>query len=105
VWGEVARTAVEAARSAPTLGIDNFSRITTLRTGGKGLTEEGQMVEEALSPGESRLLVRSPEEAVVSEQAESEVSRWLVALVALGAVGVLVGFWLLVAWGLYARST
>jgi hypothetical protein len=41
----------------------------------------------------------------VSEQAESEVSRWVVALVALGAVGVLVGFWLLVAWGLYARST
>ena len=63
------------------------------------------MVEEALSPGESRLLVQSRQEAVVSEQAESEVSRWLVALVALGAVGVLVGFWLLVAWGLYARST
>lgn len=36
------------------------------------------------------------------EQAEVEVSRRLVALVALGAVGVLVGFWVLVAWGLYA---
>ena len=37
----------------------------------------------------------------VSEQAELEVSRWLVALVALGAVAVLVGFWGLAAWGLY----
>jgi hypothetical protein len=63
------------------------------------------MVEEALSQGESRLLMRSREESVVSEQADSEVSRWLVALVALGAVGILVGFWLLVAWELYARST
>jgi hypothetical protein len=30
-----------------------------------------------------------------------EVSRWLVALVALGSVGVLVVFWGLAAWGLY----
>jgi hypothetical protein len=37
----------------------------------------------------------------VNEQAELEVSRWLVALVALGAVGVLGGFWALAAWGLY----
>jgi hypothetical protein len=38
----------------------------------------------------------------VSEQAELEVSRRLVALVALGAAGILAGFWGLVAWGLYA---
>ena len=38
----------------------------------------------------------------MSEQDELEVSSWLVALVALGSVGVLVGFWGLAAWGLYA---
>jgi hypothetical protein len=40
-------------------------------------------------------------EQAASEQAELEVSRWLVGLVALGSVGVLVVFWGLAAWGLY----
>ena len=35
------------------------------------------------------------------EQADLDVSRWLVALVAVGAVAVLIGFWALMAWGLY----
>ena len=35
------------------------------------------------------------------DQADLDVSRGLVALVAVGAVAVLVGFWALMAWGLY----
>ena len=35
------------------------------------------------------------------EQADLDVSRWLVALVAVGAVAVLVGSWALMTWGLY----
>jgi hypothetical protein len=35
------------------------------------------------------------------EQPDLDVSRWLVALVAVGAVAVLIGFWALMAWGLY----
>jgi hypothetical protein len=58
------------------------------------------MVEEAISGRE--LAGRAPaRQGAVSEQTELEVSRWLVALVALGAVGVLLGFWALAAWGLY----
>jgi hypothetical protein len=59
------------------------------------------MVEEAISG--RGLTGRAParQRAAVNEQAELEVSRWLVALVALGAVGVLGGFWALAAWGLY----
>jgi hypothetical protein len=60
---------------------------------------ERTIVEEAISgvvaragPGRGK---------AASEQAELEVSRWLVALVGLGSVGVLVAFWGLVAWGLY----
>ena len=37
-----------------------------------------------------------------SGQGELEGGRWLVASVAVGAVGVLVGFWGFVAWLLYA---
>lgn len=36
---------------------------------------------------------------------ESEVSRWVVASVAVAAAGVLVGFWGVVAWLLYALFT
>ena len=36
---------------------------------------------------------------------ESEVSRWVVASVAVGAVGVLACFWGFVAWLLYAQFT
>ena len=59
------------------------------------------MVEEAISGRE--LCVRSPARRgrAASEQAEMEVSHWLVALVALGSVGVLLVFWGLAAWGLY----
>ena len=59
------------------------------------------MVEGVISRRE--LVARAParREAAASEQAELEVSRWLVALVGLGAVGVLVVFWGLAAWGLY----
>jgi hypothetical protein len=59
------------------------------------------MVEEAISGGE--LAVRAPARGgrAASEQAELEVSHWLVASVALGSVGVLVGFWGLAAWGLH----
>ena len=48
------------------------------------------MVEEAISRRE-----------VLGDQAELEVSHRLMALVALGSVGVLVGIWGLAAWGLY----
>lgn len=57
------------------------------------------MVEEAISRRE--LTVRARRGHAASEQAELEVSRWLVALVGLGSVGVLVAFWGLGAWGLY----
>jgi hypothetical protein len=68
------------------------------------------MVEEAISGGgvgtraraERRQQAASEQaEQAASGQAELEVSRWLVALVGLGAVGVLVVFWGLAAWGLY----
>ena len=58
------------------------------------------VVEEAISGRELAGRARARQE--VSEQDELEVSRWLVALVALGSVGVLIGSWGLAAWGLYA---
>ena len=59
------------------------------------------MVEGVVSSRE--LVARAParREIAASDQAELEVSRWLVALVGLGSVGVLVVFWGLAAWGLY----
>ena len=59
------------------------------------------MVEEAVSGREAG---RTPtrRRPAAGEQAEFAAGRRLVALVALGAVGVLVGFWGLIAWGLYA---
>ena len=59
------------------------------------------MVEEAISGRELAGRAPARQGAAVREQTELEVSRWLIALVALGAVGVLVGFWALAAWGLY----
>ena len=58
-------------------------------------------MEEAVSGGEVGARARGRRGQAASEQAELEVSRWLVALVGLGAVGVLVVFWGLAAWGLY----
>ena len=66
-------------------------------------------MEEAVSGGEVGARARGRRGQAASEQAEQaasgqaelEVSRWLVALVGLGAVGVLVVFWGLAAWGLY----
>jgi hypothetical protein len=58
------------------------------------------MVEEAISGRE--LAIRVPARGGrAASQAQLEVSHWLVALVALGSVGVLVGFWGLAAWSLY----
>ena len=66
------------------------------------------MVEAAISgrelavrvPARGRRAASEQAELAVS-QAELEVSHWLVALVALGSVCVLVGFWGLAACGLY----
>ena len=62
---------------------------------------ERTIVEEAISGGDIAACARAGRGQAASEQAELEVSRWLVALVGLGAVGVLVVFWGLAAWGLY----
>jgi len=67
------------------------------------------IVEEAISGGDVGTRARADRGQAASEQAEQaasgqvdlEVSRWLVALVGLGAVGVLVVFWGLAAWSLY----
>jgi hypothetical protein len=57
------------------------------------------MVEEAGRELAGRAAARRARAA--NEQADLEVSHWLVALVGLGSVGVLLGFWGLVALGLY----
>jgi hypothetical protein len=57
---------------------------------------------EGVISGLERAARPAPQRGAVSNgQAELEVGRGLVALVALGSVGVLVGFWALAAWGLY----
>jgi hypothetical protein len=60
------------------------------------------MLKEAISWRSDELAGRrAHRERGVREQAEVEASRWVVVLAGLGAAGVLVGFWGLVAWGLY----
>ena len=66
--------------------------------GGNSSQEERTIVEEAISGRDVAARARVGREQAASEQAELEVSRWLVALVALGSVGVLVVFWGLAAW-------
>ena len=61
----------------------------------------GKMGEEAIS-GRGLAARAAPQRGAVSnDQAELEVRRGLVALVALGSIGVLLGFCALAAWGLY----
>jgi len=66
------------------------------------LTErEGEdMVEEAISGRELSRRSQAGQAAAVSEQVEA--SRLMLVLVALGAVGVLFGFWVLLTWWVYA---
>ena len=88
-------------------GTAQSSRVAILTAGHvarrkrKPLIEERTMVEEAISRRELAARARARQEPAPSEQSELEISRWLVALVALGSVGVLVVFWGLAAWGLY----
>jgi hypothetical protein len=69
--------------------------------GGNDSWGERTIVEEAISGGQVAARARAGQGQAASEQAGLEVSRWLVALVGLGSVGVLVVFWGLAAWGLY----
>jgi hypothetical protein len=60
------------------------------------------LVEETISARELAGHPPARRKSGASGQGESEVGRWLVASVGVGAVGVLVGFWGFVAWLLYA---
>ena len=92
-------------------GMDNSSRVTTVSQGHAQSAGREEAQAETIIEGEdngrgSYLRARAGWSCAsatgsLREQTELEVSRWLVALVALGAVGVLLGFWALAAWGLY----